>query len=665
MFGRSLYSSQGAQSLGGGLAAWSGIFSSLRPTQMGLVVNVDVSATAFTERRAVVEIAQELWRERDLSRYRPRRDDSDKLKDKIKLLQVEVSHLAKRRYRVMDVGKVSASETFFTSESGKKVSVVEYFRDKYNIRLTYPNLPCLLCGEKKNALPMEICTIVPGKKFARRLDETQTASMIKFANQRPNVRQQAVNRGLEQLQTNNNTQLADLGLQVDRRMISADARVLEPPAVEYKNGDMRPTMGVWNMRDRVFINGGTLNDWAVLVVGDQRFASEDKVKNFVSELVRMGRNTGVNVTHGTPTITYCGTRPNDIDQTMKQIHQNKGGRIQLMLCIVRGDTPTYASIKFNSDVVLGFPSQCILVKNIFRPNPQYLANVWLKVNAKLNGRNLKLKDPLPYFDVPTMVFGADVTHPSPGARAPSIAAVVGSLDRWATQYSATISLQSSRQEEIADLKNMVKDLLLRFRSGAPCFPQRIVFFRDGVSEGQFAAVQDAEIRQIHEACMAVVPDGSYRPALSFIVLQKRHHVRLFPNKETPTDRSGNVAAGTVVDTQIVDPNGFDFYLMSHSGIQGMSRPVHYHVLHDEIGFSSDQLQKLCNNLCYTYARCTRSVSIVPPVYYAHLVAFRARFLAEDNLWADTSSGSGSVSSEQYQSKTPPIHANLAKCMFFC
>ncbi|KAJ2478948.1 argonaute 1, partial [Coemansia sp. RSA 2320] len=29
-------------------------------------------------------------------------------------------------------------------------------------------------------------------------------------------------------------------------------------------------------------------------------------------------------------------------------------------------------------------------------------------------------------------------------------------------------------------------------------------------------------------------------------------------------------------------------------------------------------------LCYTYAICTRSVSLVPPVYYAHRVADRAR-----------------------------------------
>ena len=34
---------------------------------------------------------------------------------------------------------------------------------------------------------------------------------------------------------------------------------------------------------------------------------------------------------------------------------------------------------------------------------------------------------------------------------------------------------------------------------------------------------------------------------------------------------------------------------------------------------------LTYQLCHTYVRCTRSVSIPAPAYYAHLVAFRARY----------------------------------------
>lgn len=91
------------------------------------------------------------------------------------------------------------------------------------------------------------------------------------------------------------------------------------------------------------------------------------------------------------------------------------------------------------------------------------------------------------------------------------------------------------------------------------------------------------------------------------------------------DRSGNIPAGTVIDSHITHPNEYDFFLCSHAGLQGTSRPTHYLVLHDENRFNSDTLHELTYRLCYGYARCTRSVSVVPPAYYADLVAFRAKY----------------------------------------
>ncbi len=72
------------------------------------------------------------------------------------------------------------------------------------------------------------------------------------------------------------------------------------------------------------------------------------------------------------------------------------------------------------------------------------------------------------------------------------------------------------------------------------------------------------------------------------------------------------------------PYEFDFFLNSHPGLQGTSRSTHYHVLFDENGFTADTLQELTYRLCYLYCRSTRAVSLVPPAYYAHLVADRAR-----------------------------------------
>ena len=60
----------------------------------------------------------------------------------------------------------------------------------------------------------------------------------------------------------------------------------------------------------------------------------------------------------------------------------------------------------------------------------------------------------------------------------------------------------------------------------------------------------------------------YQPGITFIVVQKRHHTRLFcRSQEDRSGKSGNIPAGTTVDVGICHPTEFDFYLCSHAGIQ--------------------------------------------------------------------------------------------------
>jgi eukaryotic translation initiation factor 2C len=132
-----------------------------------------------------------------------------------------------------------------------------------------------------------------------------------------------------------------------------------------------------------------------------------------------------------------------------------------------------------------------------------------------------------------------------------------------------IRLQSARTEEISCLKEMAKELLKRFYVASNFKPMRVIFFRDGVSEGQFHIIFNKEVRQLKMACSELQAD--YSPPITFIVVQKRHHTRLFATDQQNTDRSGNVVPGTVVDTAIIHPTEFDIYMMSHAGIQGTSR----------------------------------------------------------------------------------------------
>ena len=71
----------------------------------------------------------------------------------------------------------------------------------------------------------------------------------------------------------------------------------------------------------------------------------------------------------------------------------------------------------------------------------------MKVNAKLGGTTAKSSAPgEPFFKVPTIVVGLDVSHPSPGSQQPSTAALTMSMDRNAIRYAAAVQTNGYRSE---------------------------------------------------------------------------------------------------------------------------------------------------------------------------------------------------------------------------
>ena len=111
-----------------------------------------------------------------------------------------------------------------------------------------------------------------------------------------------------------------------------------------------------------------------------------------------------------------------------------------------------------------------------------------------------------------------------------------------------------------------------------------------------------------------------------IIANKRHHIRLFPRDGDMNsgDRNGNPLPGTLVERDVTHPYEYDFYLNSHSAIQGTARPTHYYVILDEAKVPVDKLQKMIYQHCYQYIRSTTPVSLYPAIYYAHLASNRAR-----------------------------------------
>lgn len=110
-------------------------------------------------------------------------------------------------------------------------------------------------------------------------------------------------------------------------------------------------------------------------------------------------------------------------------------------------------------------------------------------------------------------------------------------------------------------------------------------------------------------------------------------------------------------------------MCAHSGMMGTSRPTHYQVLLDEIGFKSDDLQKLVHSLSYVYQRSTSATSTVAPVAYAHLAASQiSQFVKFNDYYSDTSFSSGGRhggDTPQPFQALPRLHESVESNMFFC
>ncbi|KAI1316177.1 eukaryotic translation initiation factor 2C, 2 [Mortierella claussenii] len=695
--GRSFFTPDGARSLYGGIEVWNGFYQSVRPTIGKMMINLDVAATTYFQSGPLLELAVKILDQRNVDDFRRGFTDRDriKLEKAIRGLLIKVTHRSevKRRFKISKLTVTPASQTMFMKDE-TKTDVATYFYEVYGRRLTYPFMPCVVTG-RDVYLPMEICFVIEGQRHLKKLNEKQTADMIRYTCQPPHVRANKIKDGLKILRYQDNEYLRDFGLKVATEMvdiqgkgttvritkmrvklISNASRVLPPPSISYhpssRMANFVPRDGAWNLRDKKVATGATLGSWGVIVFGNERELPPAAVEGFIRELVVTCVDTGMDIINKRPPYIYSSPH-GDIEGSLKAAWVRAGNAVksqpQLLVCILPNmGVPLYAEIKRVSDTVIGLPTQCVQMSHTRNPKKQYCANVCLKMNVKLGGMNSFLSPQQTPFLIqkPTILFGADVSHPSPtDTNRPSIASLVGSMDAKAARYAATVRVQTARTETIADLGGMVVELLKTFYQTCGQKPERILFYRDGVSEGQFAEVLHSEIASVRAACQTL--DINYRPTITFVVVQKRHHARFFPTRREEADRIGNCMAGTVVDTGIVHPFEFDFYLQSHAGLQGTSRPTHYHVLYDENRFTADLLQDFTYKLCHLYARCTRTVSMVPPAYYAHLVASRARFHSRGERWSDTeSSETSSVSggSGADESTYLSVKPDLLRVMYF-
>ncbi|CAG8691477.1 23197_t:CDS:2, partial [Gigaspora rosea] len=425
-----------------------------------------------------------------------------------------------------------------------------------------------------------------------KLKKAQRQDMIKKTAIKPSDRFQRITNALTNVHKHSeNNAMKSIGMVVGNELIKAISRVLEPPKITStpKNKEIVPESGSWNVPK--FIAPAKLHSWSVV------WFDPDLNKPLVADMIRILIEV---LTEKGLALALAAQRKNtEMDpQLIVSIVSSK----------INGVSGIYTEIKKACLVDLGINSQC------FQSGERQWRQRWKPICNNY------------------MILGADVFHPSKEEKKkgrPSIAAIVASMDPYATKYVGRYSMNKKlKNEVIEEIDSMIKDFIETFEEkNDKSLPEAILFYRDGVAEGQFEIIMNDEVNKLLDALKDLYQSRELSPPkLTFVIMQKRHHTRAKPDDESNADpkSKGNCQPGTIIDKTIVVPQYFTFLLQSHSSPLGTARPAYYHVIYDEIGFSQDEMQTLTYNLCFSSVRCNLALSMVTPLHYAHNLANLAK-----------------------------------------
>ncbi|VUZ40601.1 unnamed protein product [Hymenolepis diminuta] len=592
---------------------YKGFSISARP-QWKLRLNADLTCKAFFPVGNLADILYEIKGDELYNSIR-----WPGIGEYIKNLEVEASHYTNpdtgkkysKRFKAHGLSPKSAREQMIEE---RNISIAAYFQEQYGIKLKYPDLPCVKTkANREEYMPMELLQILPFQP--PKADVGPIASeMVRIAAVKPEQRFRKLQSFIRTV-IKQSPLVKAMGLKLTSQdPVVADARILPTPNITGSGAPV--TRGAW-VPTRFRVPAFMEVKYAI-VHFVRAFSGLDKAKRDISQA---GQQLGLRLVfeEERKTIQIAG-----LSNYFKQLREKD---VKLAICILPKTGP-YSDIKRACELEQFLVTQCVKESTLIKSNPW--PNILLKINGKLGGVNWELTGIEKHWGKEiVMIVGADVTHPGPvktNALKKSVAAVVGSISSNYMKYVAVVRQQDyeineethTAREHIDDMEGIFEQLLEEFYRKNNTLPSKILFYRDGVSEGQFSIVVKIELTAMQRACTKLRP--GYQPGFTFIIVQKRHHIRFLPTGVG----LNNVIPGTIIDTDITHNSEFDFYLCSHQGIQGTSKPAHYHIIYDDNNLGANELQLFTFYLCHAYMRCTRSVSYPAPTYYAHLAAFRGR-----------------------------------------
>uniref|UniRef100_A0A7I4BLH5 Argonaute family member n=1 Tax=Physcomitrium patens TaxID=3218 RepID=A0A7I4BLH5_PHYPA len=481
--------------LGEGVEAWRGYHSSIKPTGLGLTLNLDVTMTTILKPITVEKFLAEYFGVRDLNGLQAR--NWTKAKSILKGVKVETTHMSvSREHKISGFSDRAIRDLKFSRRvkdgegniGEEEISVQQYYSDVYMYTLRFPDLPALVSGNKKKAtfLPLELCKIIAGQRYTKSLSSKQRQLQIAACKQSPQERQRICENAMEVSKYSSDKLIAEFGLKFESSLAGVTGRILRPPQLEFGHGRTEePRDGRWNFNQKELKQGARIDTWAVAIFDGRCSDGQRIAESLVDCCCKRGMQMRqAAIVEKEPPSSQRFSPEQRVERMITALKQTKP--VFILVILPDKDSPIYVPFKRFCEMKIGVVSQCMVKPR--QLNDQYLGNLALKINLKMGGFNSPLSPRMVSCLGPsTIIFGMDVSHGSPGeSSVPSIAAVVATKN-WPDvfHYSTQVRIQPAKTEMIEGLHDskggMVKECLKAYyiscRSPNYRKPTQIIVYR--------------------------------------------------------------------------------------------------------------------------------------------------------------------------------------------
>ncbi|XP_059957315.1 piwi-like protein 2 isoform X2 [Mesoplodon densirostris] len=535
------------------LQIWPGYAVSIRRTDGGLFLLADVSHKVIRN-DSVLDIMHAM--------YQQHKEDFQDECTKLLVGSIVITRYNNRTYRIDDVDWNKTPKDSFTMSDGKEITFLEYYSKNYGITVKEKDQPLLIYrpSERQNNQGMLLkgeILLLPELSFMTGIPEKMKKDframkdLTQQINLSPKQHHNALKCLLQRIAKNEtaNSELTRWGLCLQKDVHKIEGRVLPMERI--------------NLRNTSFITSQELNwikevtrDLSILTVPMHFWAlfypkrAMDQARELVNMLEKVAGPIGIRMSPP----AWVELKDDRIETYVRTIQSMLGveGKIQMVVCIIMGTCDDlYRAIKKLCCVQTPVPSQVINVRTIGQPTRLHSVaqKILLQINCKLGGELWGVDIPLKKL----MVIGVDVYHnPSRGMR--SVVGFVSSISLTLTKWYSRVVFQMPHQEIVDSLKLCLVGSLKKFYEVNHCLPEKIVVYRDGVSDGQLKTVASYEIPQLQKCFEAF---ENYHPKMVVFVVQKKISTNMYLSA---TEHFVTPSPGTVVDHTITSCEWLTFKL---------------------------------------------------------------------------------------------------------